>query len=79
MNLPNKLTVMRVILIPFVMFFYLASFIPGGKIVAIILFVGRLTMLMLGMIGEYIGRIYISINNSPQYVIREIVQNKDEK
>ena len=39
MNLPNKLTVMRVILIPFVMFFYLASFIPGGKIVAIILFV----------------------------------------
>lgn len=39
MNLPNKLTIMRVILIPFVMFFYLASFIPGGKIVAIILFI----------------------------------------
>jgi len=39
MNLPNKLTVMRMILIPFVMFFYLATFIPGGKIVAIVLFV----------------------------------------
>ena len=39
MNLPNKLTMFRMILIPFVMFFYLASFIPGGKIVAIVLFV----------------------------------------
>lgn len=39
MNLPNKLTILRVIMIPLVMFFYLASFIPGGKIVAIILFV----------------------------------------
>ncbi len=30
-------------------------------------------MLMLGIIGEYIGRIYICINNSPQYVIRDTV------
>ena len=30
MNLPNKLTVLRIILIPFMMFFYLASFIPFG-------------------------------------------------
>lgn len=37
---------------------------------AIGLFSG-LIMIMLGLIGEYIGRIYISINNSPQYVIRE--------
>lgn len=28
-------------------------------------------MIMLGLIGEYVGRIYISMNNSPQYVIRE--------
>lgn len=39
MNLPNKLTMLRVILIPFVIFFYLATFIPGGKIVALVLFV----------------------------------------
>ena len=38
--------------------------------VSIMLFIGGLIMLMLGMIGEYIGRIYISINNSPQFVIR---------
>lgn len=39
MNLPNKLTIMRVILIPFVMFFYLAEFVLYGKIYAIVLFV----------------------------------------
>ena len=29
----------------------------------------------LGIIGEYIGRIYISINKVPQYVIRECAEN----
>lgn len=34
-------------------------------------FFGGLIMLTLGLLGEYIGRIYISLNNSPQYVIKE--------
>lgn len=38
---------------------------------AAIVFFGGMIMLMLGLIGEYIGRIYISLNNQPQYVIRE--------
>lgn len=49
-----------------------------SSIVAILLFIGGIIMIMLGFIGEYIGRIYISINNSPQYVIKETV-NIDEK
>lgn len=48
-----------------------------SSIVSIILFIGGLIMLMLGMIGEYIGRIYISINNTPQYVVKETI-NIDE-
>ena len=42
-----------------------------SSIVSIMLFIGGLIMLMLGMIGEYIGRIYISINSTSQYVIRQ--------
>ncbi len=42
-----------------------------SSIMAVILFIGGIIMLMLGLLGEYIGRIYISINNSPQYVIKE--------
>lgn len=55
MNLPNKLTLMRIILIPFMMFFYLASFIPFGigKIVALVIFaVAALTDLMDGKIAR---------------------------
>ncbi len=39
MNLPNRITLSRIILIPFIIFFYLASFIPYGKFVAASLFV----------------------------------------
>ena len=40
---------------------------------AALVFIGGMLMLMLGLIGEYVGRIYISINNAPQYVVREVV------
>ena len=42
----------------------------SSMMAAIVIF-GGMIMLMLGLIGEYIGRIYITLNNSPQYVIRE--------
>ena len=44
-----------------------------------IVFFGGMIMLMLGLIGEYIGRIYISLNNSPQYVIRETINMTEER
>ena len=49
--------------------------VPVGfsAIMAALVFLGGMIMLMLGLIGEYIGRIYISLNNSPQYVIRECI------
>lgn len=51
--------------------------IPMGysSTMAVILFLGGMIMIMLGLIGEYIGRIYICINNSPQYVVREVINN----
>lgn len=47
--------------------------VPLGfsSMMAAIVFFGGMIMVMLGLVGEYIGRIYISMNNSPQYVIRE--------
>lgn len=43
------------------------------SMMSVVLFIGGMIMLLLGLIGEYIGRIYISINQAPQYVIREKV------
>ena len=43
----------------------------------VILIVGAAITFLLGVIGEYIGRIYISINKIPQYV--EVRENKKEE
>ena len=49
--------------------------VPVGfsSLMSAIMFIGGMLMLMMGMIGEYIGRIYVCMNNSPQYVIKEKV------
>ena len=41
-----------------------------------IFFIGGVILLALGMIGEYIGRIYISQNQAPQYVIKDFTGSK---
>ena len=46
--------------------------------VAITLFMSGIILIVLGVLGEYVGRVYISINESPQYVIREIVVSDNE-
>jgi len=55
--------------------------VPLGfsSMMAALVFFGGMIMIMLGLIGEYIGRIYISLNNSPQYVIRERMNFDMEK
>ncbi|MDD4690576.1 MAG: glycosyltransferase family 2 protein [Eubacteriales bacterium] len=49
-----------------------------SSMMSVQLFIGGLILMVLGLIGEYIGRIYISINNSPQYVIRETFNLENE-
>ena len=55
--------------------------VPLGfsSMMAALVFFGGMIMIMLGLIGEYIGRIYISMNNSPQYVIRERINMESEE
>ena len=42
----------------------------SSMMAALLIFCG-IIMLFLGLLGEYIGRMYICINNAPQYAIRE--------
>jgi len=41
-----------------------------SSLMATIIFMGGSTMLLLGVIGEYLGRIYISMNKHSQFVIK---------
>lgn len=50
-----------------------------SSLIAVILFMGGMMMMMLGILGEYIGRMYICMNRSPQYVIREIISREEKE
>ncbi len=50
-----------------------------SSIMAAILFLCGIIMLFMGLLGEYIGRIYISINNAPQFAIREKINIETDK
>lgn len=50
-----------------------------SSLMSVLVFFCGMIMIMLGLIGEYVGRIYISMNASPQYVIRERYNCKDNK
>lgn len=43
------------------------------SVIAAVTIIGGMILIMLGLIGEYLGRVYISMNESPQYVIRDAV------
>jgi undecaprenyl-phosphate 4-deoxy-4-formamido-L-arabinose transferase len=45
--------------------------------VALILIMGGLIIALIGIVGEYIGRIYLSINRYPQFVVREVVRGSE--
>ena len=46
-----------------------------SSIIAAILFIGGLLMVLIGLTGEYIGRIFICINDAPQYVVRKEINH----
>ena len=44
---------------------------------ALLLLLGGVILLVLGLIGEYVGRIYMCANNAPQYVAREYLHHEE--
>lgn len=54
---------------------------PGwASVFVAVLFMGSVQLMSIGLVGEYIGRAYLRMNNKPQYVVRErtaIVNGKD--
>ena len=41
------------------------------SIMTVVLILNGAIMMMLGLVGEYVGRIYVTMNKSPQYVIKD--------
>ncbi len=49
-----------------------------SSIMTAILLLDGIILVMLGLLGEYIGRMNINLNNSPQYIIRSIDQGEQD-
>lgn len=65
--------------------FYLIQYFCGGHhvegwitIIILLIFFGGVILLCLGLIGEYVGRTFMSVNNKPQYVIDKVI-NPDKQ
>lgn len=59
--------------------FYPVGLVPGWtSIVAVLLIFNGIILILLGVIGEYIGRIYDEVRNRPLYIIDKKVNLEDE-
>lgn len=46
----------------------------ASVIVPVVLFSG-VQLVMLGLLGEYLGRLFLTENQTPQFVVREVVES----
>ncbi len=49
------------------------------SLAVLITFLAGFNLLFIGVVGEYVGRIYVEIKASPQYIIDKIIRDSDAK
>jgi glycosyltransferase involved in cell wall biosynthesis len=66
----------------YALFIILRTLVIGGdvpgypSILVVILFLGSLQLISIGLLGEYIGRIYMEAKRRPSYLIRKVYRNE---
>lgn len=62
----------------FIITYFVNSSSPEGwtSIIVIVLFLGGIILMSLGIVGEYLGRIYLSINKKKSYTIKKELNNE---
>ena len=86
---PLRLSSLLGFLVSFVAFFYalwviIAKLVFGNPVkgypslMVAILFLGGVQLISIGIIGEYIGRIYEEVKQRPLYVVRKVWDSKNE-
>jgi undecaprenyl-phosphate 4-deoxy-4-formamido-L-arabinose transferase len=50
---------------------------PGwGSIMAAVLLLSGVQLLILGIVGEYLGRLFLTANRKPQFIVRDVVRSE---
>lgn len=65
--------------------FYLVQYIYSDRrvegwisLVLLVIFFGGLLLMSMGLIGEYVGRIFLSVNNKAQYSIEKVITGQNQ-
>ena len=56
-----------------------ATILGWASVICSVWAIGGLILLSLGIIGEYIGKIYLETKGRPRFLIRELLEDEDEK
>ena len=56
-----------------------ATILGWASVICSVWAIGGLILLSLGVIGEYIGKIYLETKARPRFLIRELLEDEDEK
>ena len=73
------------------MVFFLISYLSGGllfkqaippgwaSLILVVTFFGGVQLILLGIIGEYLGRLFLTANRSPQYIVDDVSGIEEKK
>ena len=56
--------------------FHATPFTGWAPIMMVLLIIGGFIMIMLGVIGEYLWRIYDEVKYKPNYIIKDVIKSK---
>ena len=72
------LSVLSILMIAFALYSWAAGSVVAGwtSVMAVILLLGAGNMLFLGVIGEYLGRLFIESKHRPLFIIEEIARSE---
>jgi len=58
--------------------FFFANIMPPGytSLIVLSLFTGGLQLIVLGILGEYLGNVFDEVKRRPLYVVDEIIRNE---
>jgi len=67
-----------VLIFLYVVNYFIADTIPSGwsALVVLLLLFNAINLIVLGIIGSYIGGIYQEVKSRPRYIIDEVIKNE---
>lgn len=69
-----------IIMLIYTLISYFINAVPGWSSLLISIWaIGGLTLLSIGIVGEYLGKIYLEVKHRPKYIVEKVIDDKPDK